>query len=321
MKKFLLTLAVAVSALTATAQTTTKLTIVTPNQYWGSKDVTESTAGKIVYTDQYGQFNIKQNLDLATYTGMTIVYKDVKDVQIKIQGNAEDASTYSKKAEVYLQFEGESGEQTFEFPASLGTKIEDLALQGLNAGSTVTFDKITLLKGEEKEVVTAFAGMLWGGSFSKLASAGTDIQITDDYGEIGFKEAVKYEAGKSYTYDVTFSEPTPALLQFKVLTNENAPGAGLSDYDKKYYVYKDIPAGATSATITVDYEYTAITIPCPTKGFTFRGIQATLTVAENTSISATPSAEASAPLYNLNGQRIASPKGIYIQNGKKYIAK
>lgn len=30
--------------------------------------------------------------------------------------------------------------------------------------------------------------------------------------------------------------------------------------------------------------------------------------------------QSAAPMYNLNGQRIASPKGIYIQNGKKYIA-
>lgn len=319
MKKFLLTLAVVASALSATAQSTQKLTVITPNQWWGSKDVTTSTAGKVNYDSQYGQFNIKQNLGLDSYTGMIITYKDAKDVQVKIQGDAADETTYSKKAEVYLALEGEAGEQTFEFPASLGTKIEDLALQGLNPGATITFDKIILLKGEEKETVTEFAGMSWGGSFTKLAAAGTDILITDDYGEIGFKEAVNYEAGKAYTYDVTFSEPTPALLQFKVLTNAEAPGATLSDYDSKYYVYKDIPAGSTSASIIVNYAYEAITLPCPTKENTFRGIQATVTVTEASAIS-TPSATIAAPMYNLNGQRIASPKGIYIQNGKKYIA-
>lgn len=319
MKKFLLSLVVAVSALTATAQTT-KLTVVPPNLYWGSKDVTVSTAGKVDFSNQYGEFNIKKNISTATYTGMAIVYKDAKEAQIKIQGNAADESTYSKKVEIYIGLEGESGEQTVEFPASLGTEIEALSLQGLNAGGTIAFDKITLLKGEEKEVVTDFAGMAWGGTFSKLAASGTDILITDGYGEIGFKEAVSYEAGKSYTYDITFSEPTPEVLQFKVLTNENTPGASLNDYDSKYYVYQDIPAGSTSASITITYEYAGITLPCAVANTTFRGIQATLTVGDATGITAVTTT-ATTPTYNLNGQRIASPKGIYIQNGKKHFAK
>lgn len=320
MKKLLLSLAVAASAIAASAQTT-KLTVVPPNLYWGSKDVTVSTAGKVDYTDQYGQFNIKQNLSTETYTGMTVVYKDAKDVQIKIQGNAEDASTYSKKVEVYLTLDGESGEQTFMFPNTLGTTIEDLAIQGLNAGGTITFDKITLLKGEEQEVVTDFAGMSWGGSFAKLAAAGTDILITDSYGEIGFKEAVSYEAGKSYTYDVTFSEPTPEVLQFKVLTNETVAGAQLNDYDSKYYIYQDIPAGSTSATIAIVYEYTGISLPCAIANSTFKGIQATLTIGDAANISSAQTEAVAAPMYNVAGQRITSPKGVYIQNGKKYFAK
>lgn len=320
MKKFLLSLVVAVSALTATAQTS-KLTVVPPNLYWGSKDVTVSTAGKVDYNNQYGEFNIKKNISLATYTGMTIVFKDAKDTQIKIQGNADDASTYSKKAEVYIALESEAGEQTITFPESLGTEIEALSLQGLAAGGTITFDKITLLKGEENEVVTDFAGMSWGGTFSKLAASGTDILITDNYGEIGFKEAVNYEAGKSYTYDITFSEATPDVLQFKVLTNESTPGATFNEYDSKYYVYQDIPAGSTSASIVIAYEYSNITLTCANAKNTFRGIQATLTVGDAASISATTSTSAVAPIYSISGQRIASPKGIFIQDGKKYIAK
>lgn len=318
MKKFLLSFVVAVSALTAAAQT--KLTVIAPNQWWGSKDVTVSTAGKINYENQYGEFNIKKNISLAEYTGMTIIYKDAKDAQIKIQGNAEDPSTYSKKAEVYIGLNGESGEQTVEFPASLGTEIEALSLQGLEAGGTISFDKITLLKGEEKEVVTEFAGMSWGGKFTKLAAAGTDMLVTDSYGEIGFQEPVTYTAGNSYTYNLTFSEPTPEVLQFKVLTEEGVEGATFNDYDSKYYIYQDIPAGSTSASITITYVYSNISLQCAVANSKFSGIQATLTVGDATNIS-TLSATTAAPLYNLNGQRIAAPKGIYLQNGKKYFAK
>lgn len=320
MKKFLLSLAFAVSALVVNAQTT-KLTVIPPNQWWGSKDVTVSTAGKVDYDSQYGEFNIKKNLSLETYTGMTIVYKDAKNAQIKIQGNAADETTYSKKAEMYIALDGESGEQTVEFPASLGTSIEALSLQGTEAGGTISFDKITLLKGTEKETVTDFAGMSWGGTFTKLAASGVDILITDSYGEIGFKEAVSYTAGKAYTYTVTFAEPTPDVLQFKVLTNEGTEGAVFNDYDSKYYVYQDIPAGSTSATITITYEYAGISLPCATANNTFRGIQATLTVSDAANIIAPQTTDASAPIYNLAGQRITSPKGIYIQNGKKFFAK
>lgn len=320
MKKFLLSLAVAVSALTATAQTT-KLTVIPPNQWWGSKDVTVSTAGKIDFDSQYGEFNIKKGLSLSTYTGMTIVYKDLKNAQIKIQGDAADETTYSKKAEVYIGLDGESGEATIEFPASLGTTIEALSLQGVEAGGSISFDKITLLKGEEKEVVTDFAGMSWGGTYTKLAAAGVDILITDGYGEIGFKEAVSYTPGKAYTYDVTFSEPTPEVLQFKVLTNENTEGAVFNDYDSKYYTYKDIPANSVAASVTITYEYSGITLPCAKANNTFKGIQATLTISDAANISAAPAATATAPMFNISGQRISTPKGIYIQNGKKYFAK
>lgn len=320
MKKFLLSLT-AILALTATAQTKTDLTVIAPNQWWGSKDVTKSTAGQLDFSSQYGEFNIKKNLSLETYTGMILVYKDAKDVQVKIQGNAEDASTYSKKAESYLALNGEAGEQTFEFPATLGTTIEVLSLQGLEAGGTIKFDKITLLKGEEKEVVTDFAGMAWGGTYTKMAADGVDILITDGYGEIGFKEAVSYTAGNNYTYDVTFSEPTADVLQFKVLTKEGVEGAQLNDYDNKYYTYKDIPAGSTSATITINYEYSGITLPCPTANNTFYGIKATLTVSDATGIEVTTADEAKATMFNLAGQPVASPEGLVIKNGKTVLVK
>ncbi len=320
MKKILLSLAMSVIALVSVAQETTKLTIVAPNQWWGSKDVTASTAGKIDFTDQYGEFNIKKNLDLSVYTGMIIEYKDAADTQIKIQGDAADETTYSKKAEVYIGLEGAAGTQTVEFPASLGTKIEALSLQGLAAGGSITFEKITLLKGEAKEVATDFAGMSWGGSYTKVAGSTVDMMVTDSYGEIGFKEPVSYAEGKSYTYTVTFSEPTPAAAQFKVLTVEGTPGATFNDYDSKYYVYSDIPAGATSATIAINYVYESVTIQCETANVTFKGMAATLTVGDAASIVA-PEAAKNGAMYNVAGQRINAPKGIYIMDGKKYYAK
>lgn len=315
MKKFLLSLA-AVLSLTATAQTTTNLTVIAPNAYWGSKDVTVATGGKLDFDSKYGEFNIKKNLSTETYTGMILVYKDAKDVQVKIQGNAADETTYSKKAESYLAITDEAGEQTFEFPSTLGTTIEALSIQGMEAGGSIIFEKITLLKGEEKEVVTEFAGMAWGGTYTKLAAGGVDILITDDYGEIGFKEPVEYTAGKSYTYNVTFSEPTAELLQFKVLTNETVEGAQLNDYDNKYYTYKDIPAGSTSASVTIDYEYEAITIPCAKANNTFYGIKASLTVDDATGIVTLPAEGSDAPMFNILGQRVASPEGIVVKNGK-----
>lgn len=320
MKKFLLSLS-AVLALTATAQTKTDLTVIAPNEYWGSKDVTVSTAGQVDYDSQYGEFNIKKNLSLESYTGMILVYKDAKNTQVKIQGDAADESTYSKKVEVYLAIDGEAGEQTFEFPASLGTTIEALSLQGLEPGATIKFDKIILLKGEEKEVVTEFAGMAWGGTFSKLAADGVDILITDDWGEIGFKEAVSYTEGNAYTYDVTFSEPTAYDLQFKVHTNESVEGAQFNEYDSEYYIYKDIPAGSTSATITIDYEYTGITIPCSKKDNTFYGIKATLTVSDATGIESIANEAATTTMYDLSGRRVVQAEGIVVKNGKIMLVK
>ncbi|MBQ0023110.1 MAG: hypothetical protein KBT29_07720 [Prevotellaceae bacterium] len=311
MKKFLLSLVVALSAVAANAQT--KLTIVPPNQWWGSKDVTIATAGKISYDSQYGEFNIKKNLDLSVYTGMTVVYKDMVDTQIKIQGDAEDPSTYSKKAEVYIGLDGAEGEKTIEFPASLGTKIEALSLQGLAPGGQIAFDKIILLKGEEQEIVSDFAGMAWGGTFTKVAGDGVDILITDGYGEIGFKEAVSYEAGKEYKYDVTFGEATPEALQFKICTEEGVEGAQLGS-DSKYYIYQDVPAGATSASVTVDYVYSSITLQCAVANTTFKGIQATLTVGNATSV-ASAAAAAAVPVayYNSKGQKISKlEKGVNI---------
>lgn len=312
MKKLLLTFAVALTAVATNAQET-KLTVVPPNQYWGSKDVTAATAGKVDFSDQYGEFKIKSNIDLSAYTGMIIKYSGLKDAQIKAVGDADDESTYSKKAEFYCGLEGAEGEAKIEFPASLGTTISVLELQGTAAGGTVTFDKITLLKGEEQEVLTAFEGMAWGGTYSKAAASAVDIKITDAYGEIGFAEAVSYDPSKVYTYTVSFSEPTPAALTFKVLTTEDTPGAALNDYDNKYYVNQDIAAGSTSASIVINYNYSAITLPCAVADNTFKGIEAKLTVSEATAISSTSAKAGVSSVYSVSGAKLnAYQKGVNI---------
>jgi hypothetical protein len=52
-------------------------------------------------------------------------------------------------------------------------------------------------------------------------------------------------------------------------------------------------------------------------------VQDYITVKDATGINAVKAGEkGDAPIYNLNGQRISSPKkGIFIKNGKKYVVK
>lgn len=143
---------------------------------------------------------------------------------------------------------------------------------------------------------------------------------------ISEQENINNQEDEVHTYTVNFSEPISADAMFVIVTKERIPGLNCSYIDNGLYQCQyNIPVGATKASVTVKnsdekvYVYFAAQTP---PGIVIKGMSASITTGSATPISApTLSQTSTGTMYNIAGQRINTPNGIYIKDGKKHFKK
>lgn len=238
-------------------------------------------------------------------------------------------------------FEGNFSDFTDEAPT-----VGGFLLQSINASSTIILKKVVLIKNDDSEVQTTFAGDTWGGSGYKVESQAVGFPPMEFLGQYGGQQLLKADKtacswsqatvgdGAVQVYTITLKEPSGCPVNIEL---QGADGA---------FKWLNYAAGVKTIEFTLDKtvcvagddkvvtDVKEIWIKASEKGtdanpiypasFNIESMTCVSKTAETTNISNTvvaPTAK-SAKIYNLAGQQVSKAyKGVVVKNGKKYVQK
>ena len=257
MKKFtlLLVLLLAVVGVKATP-------IVTNLEMNGGYSYARSGQVDVAFTS-WGHFNVANvgDIDVANYSSITLTYSGLSGrfKMATIGTVAGDANKSIEESEVINSTSATSGSVTITF------NTENYTSNTYKSTKTV-IPRVDLINQDDADASITIESVILTGKDDKTYKMGYSVAWSctptykenkytfQSWGQVGHGQwKATYETNTVHRFTINFGEAVPAGFKFRIYTPD-----GDDEGDAEDETFVEIAAGATSASVNIDYEYNNI---------------------------------------------------------------